>query len=350
MKVGIIGAGAIVRRGHLPAWLRIPEIEVAAIADSDRTTARRVASEFGIPYYTQDFRELLDDPALAIIDIAAPTPSHFEILRQAVAREKHILVEKPMTSSFQESKEIARTANRGRSKISVLYNYRYYSSVREAKWRIKTGRLGQIVSMNGLALTKFPNSWTRSRWLYNPGGALYDFTPHLVDLTLWLIGSRPRRLFAMTGSILGSLDFLTYAQILVEFENGAVGSMDFSWLTGTNQLAVDVHGTGGHLRLDVKEDVCSEYHGTYTPLDNVRKSMGEWKSFIRRIADRTFFQGPMATFYPFFRDFLRSVKEDTSPPVPLEQGVLVDAVLAAAQASLTSGQAVDMAAFIAAQP
>jgi len=347
VNVGIIGAGAIVRRGHLPAWTRIPGVRVAAIADIDLATARRVAAEFGIPRLTQNFRELLDDPNLEIIDIATPTPTHFEILAGAIESEKHVLVEKPLSSSYEQAREIARAAKGKRRKISVLFNYRYFPSVRRVKSLIDAGRLGQIVSLSGLALAKVPNSWTRSRWPYGPGGVLADFTPHLVDLMLWLNGSGPSRVFAMTGSFSRQMDFLTYAQMLVEFENGAVGSMDFSWLTGTSQLAVDLHGTGGHIRLDVKEDVFLEYHGTFTPLDSLRKTAGEWKSLARRILDRSFFHGPMGTFAPFFRDFLRAVKEDLPPPVTLEQAVAVDAVLAAAQTSLASGAAVNMAEFTA---
>jgi len=335
MKVGIIGAGAIVRRGHLPAWKRIPPIEVIAIADIDETLARNVAHEFKIPRYSKDYLELLDDPSIEIMDIATPTPSHSEIVLKAIEKEKHILVEKPLAFSLKEAKEIRQALKGKKLKLNIVQNYRYYRSVAKVKKRLGLGRLGKIVSMNGSALAHFPVSWTRGNWLYHQGGVLYDFAPHLVDLVLWLHSSQPKKVTAFGSNFTKkNMEFITHAQILIEFEDSSTATLDVSWLTGTNLLRLNIHGTGGHVFLDVKDDTYLEVHGTATPLHSSRRFIREMKSLIRGLINGNFFKGPVGYYHPLLIDYIKCITDNLPPPTPVEQGLMVNAVIEAAQKSI----------------
>ena len=343
MKVGIIGAGAIVRRGHLPSWKRLQSIEVSTIADVNEILAKNIAKEFNIPRYSKDYQELLDDPSIEIVDIATPTPSHSEIVLKAIKKKKHILVEKPLAFSLKEAKEIHQALKGKNLKLNIVQNYRYYRSVAKVKERLESGRLGKIVSMNGLALAHFPVSWTRSNWLYHQGGVLYDFAPHLVDLVLWLHSSQPKNVTAFGGDFTKkNMEFITHAQILIEFEDSSTATMDVSWLTGTNLLRLNVHGTGGHVFLDVKDDIFLEIHGTATPLHNIRRFIREIKSVVRGLITGNFFKGPVGYYHLLLTDFIKCITDDLPPPTPVEQGLMVNAVIEAAQKSIETKKAIEI--------
>src|SRR6202035_3915344 len=79
LRVAVVGAGRWAERAHIPGWQRDPRVEVGAVVDSDADLARRVAKEFGVARAVTDYRELLDDPAIDVIDVATGNEAHFQI-------------------------------------------------------------------------------------------------------------------------------------------------------------------------------------------------------------------------------------------------------------------------------
>ena len=75
LRVAVVGAGRWAERAHIPGWQRDSRVEVAAVADSDAEVAAKVASDFGVTRVVTDYRELLDDPAIDVIDVAR-APRH----------------------------------------------------------------------------------------------------------------------------------------------------------------------------------------------------------------------------------------------------------------------------------
>lgn len=343
MKVGLIGAGAIARRAHLPAWKKISPDIVKAIADVNLDLAKKVSEEFSIPNYTDDYKQVIKDKEISLIDIATPPQSHYEIIVAAIEEKKNILVEKPLVLTLDEALRIKHYVEKNKVQLTVIQNYRYYPCALRAKNRLDSGKIGQLLSIYGLAHSKFPSTWTRSTWLYHKGGVLYDFLPHLIDIINWFNRSKPKRVFSCGSNFTKkNMEFLTYAQIIIEYENGSVCSVDTSWLTGSNVLRLELHGTGGHIFLDIKENSFHEVHGTFTPLDSLRRFINESKSLLKRILDRSFFIGPIYYYLPFFEDFLNSLKSGTKPLVTLEEAIKTVAILEAAQRSLEKGEIINL--------
>jgi len=336
LKIGVIGAGAISRRGHLPTLLNMHDIKIIGIAELDESTRKEVAAEFSIMKHFADYRQLLDEERLDIIDICTPPQTHAEIIKAAAEKGIHVMVEKPLTLSWQDTCKVERAIRESSIKFSVIQNYRYFPEILRVKERITRGYLGRIITMHGLGLISFPGRWTRSRWLYHPGGTLYDYGPHLIDLLLWLNESRPLKVYAAGGDISeGKMGFINYAEIVIEFENRAIATADISWLTGTLNLTLDIHGTGGHIYLDVRSDSYSEVHGFATPFDDLRAFLKRMLKISRGVLNGRYFKGALLYYEPFFRDFFTAVRQNTEPPVTIEDAVMVSAVLEAAQRSLT---------------
>jgi len=337
MRIGIVGAGAIARNAHLPALKLTPGLEIAGIADIDEALAQRVAKKFHIPRSYGSYRDLVRDDSIEIIDICTPPQVRLDVIRLAAENGKHIIVEKPLALSLEEAIEIYRSVKENRVRLNVVQNYRYYASVIRAKQRVSGGYLGRIVTMQASGLTPHPANQSRATWPYHHGGVLYDFAPHLVDLIVWLADSPPKSVCALGGDLTGGkAGFINYAQILVEFTNGIFAMADVSWVTAILgiRFTTNIHGTGGHILLDARNDNFVEFHGMLTPLDELQAAFAKAMKFGWRVLNGTYFKAAASCYVQIMTDFLESVRNDTAPPVPVEQAVMTIAILAAAERSI----------------
>ncbi len=189
LRAGVIGAGAIGQQGHIPGF-RAAGVEVAAICDSNFDRAREVAHKFDIPKVFADYRALLAQPEIDMVSIGLPNVLHAPVTIEALNAGKHVLCEKPMTTSSALANEMIATARRNGRLLSVNQHMRFDRSVRAMRDIIASGRLGRIY----LAESK----WIRQQgipgfgsWFTNKdlagAGALYDIGVHLLDLILYLL-------------------------------------------------------------------------------------------------------------------------------------------------------------------
>lgn len=345
-KVAVIGAGAITRRGHLPALSKLNNVEVSLV-ELDPKLLLGVQEEFGIQEGYSDYRRVLDDPNVKVVAVCTPTTTHSSLIIQAINCGKHVLVEKPLAMDLEQAIEIYRAARANNSTVGVVQNYRYFSSVRRARERLQEGSIGHLVSIHGISLTRFPNSWTRGKWLYNPRGALTDFTPHLIDLIRWMNDAPLERVIASGGDFFnGNTGFVTNAQALLSFANGTSVTLDTSWLTGTIMFGLEIHGTGGHLSLDVRGNSVHEVHGTVIPFHDIELAYRRISASLKAILKGEYFTGALAFYGPLWTDFISAIEQGTTPPVTIEDGVWVNSVIDAIYTSLQTGQPVEMRPFL----
>ncbi|MFX0209602.1 MAG: Gfo/Idh/MocA family protein [Candidatus Hodarchaeota archaeon] len=333
MKVAIIGCGAIARNGHLPAFKSSPDVEVMSCADISERVARKTAKEFEIPTYFTDYKEILKDPSIDIVSICTPPQTHFDIVIEAAEAGKHILVEKPLSIRSSEAEIIAQSVKQNNVKLCVVRNYRYFTAVKEVKERIQHGSLGHVLSFNGMALTHYPVGWTRGTWHYGPDtGTLYDFGPHLVDLLLFLSEEKVKKVIAFGAHKLTR--FVDHIQIALEFRDGLAATAVISWGTGTFIFDLGIHGTGGHIYLNVRNNYYHEIHGLPTPFDEIKTFLKRISGIGKGLITGEVFTGALTFYEPLIVDFIRSIKDNTTDPVSTEEAVEVIKVLEAANKSL----------------
>jgi len=346
VRVGVIGCGTIARRAHLPALKSIDHVEIWAVADVNRKAAERVAKKFNIPNVYADYKDLLKDETIEAVSICAPSFSHAEIAVESAKAGKHILVEKPLAMNVKDAVKVVKSAKEHNVKLCCVFNYRYFPAAQKAKEIITNGNLGDIVSIYGIAHTHFPISWTRSTWLYHKGGALDDFGPHLIDMICWLNESEVEEVFALGGDFLGTTNFINYIQILMKFKNRSLAVADISWLTGSFLFVIDVHGTGGHLRLDVRYNHLEKFHGMRTPLDDFRSFRTRMTTITKDVISKKFFRGALAFYKQIYEDFILSIEKGIKPPITGEEGLRVTAISEAAKISLAENRPVNISDLI----
>lgn len=339
MRMGLIGCGAVASKGHLPALRRMDNIELYAVADIDLDLARKVAKRNGAKKYFADYQELLKEDCVDIVDICVPSHLHGQVAIDSAKAGKHLLVEKPLTYTVKEAQKVLDAVSKNNVKLCVVQNYRYIPALQEAKKNVLCGRLGRIVSIAGCAHTLIPLQWTDSTWLYEHGGALYDWGPHLIDAIYWLADSKIKKVSAFGGDFLGNMKCVNYIQVLMEFENMAVCSASITWLTALS-LHLDIHGTAGSAKVDFRFSNFLDYYGFLDPLQEARNSLTKLFNSSREAVTGSLFQGATKFYAKLISDFVKSIEKNTKTPTPGEEALEVVTALEAAKLSLEENRVV----------
>ena len=272
-RIGLIGTGFIGRAhaialravGTVFAEVEAPVLEIVADVDADRGAMS--AQALGFRRSTGDWRELVADPAVDVVDICTPNYLHREMALAAIAAGKHVYCEKPLALDPAHAREMAEAADRAGVFHLTGFNYACNPLITVARDMIGAGELGELISFRGryfedyLADPSLPFSWRCERALAG-SGALADLGTHLINLAHVLVGdfarvsarlatvNRERRVPA-TGE-LRRVENEDLAQVLVEFAGGVPGSLDVSRVaTGYKcGLAFELFGTRGSLVFD----------------------------------------------------------------------------------------------------
>lgn len=335
LRFAVIGCGKVATRGHLPALRELAKrglVELVAVADVNERAAKRTAKMFEVSDYHTSPNDVAKRSDIDAVCICTPTPTHAELCELFARTGKHILVEKPMCTSFKEALAIKEAVEASGVTFSVVQNYRYIRAVREAKKAILAGQLGRVLSIQGVLHRPFPVRWTRALWLYEPGGVIYDQGPHLIDLVLWLKGARRprdvRNVWAVGGDMLDRAGFVSHAQALVEFEDRSSASVSISWLSGMEEFTIRIYGSGGSITLDVLFDAYVEEHGFSSPFDMFRRYYEGLKATIRDYAlGINPYDRPMRVYRELITDFIRALEGHGHPPVGLQEAMTTVLVL-----------------------
>jgi predicted dehydrogenase len=146
LGIGVVGAGWIVRECHLPAY-RAAGLRVVVIASRQMSRAAEVAERFGIRLVAGSWQELLDNPAVEILDIAFPPDKQPEVILEALKREhiRGILAQKPLAMDLADAQRLVAAADEAGVMLAVNQNMRYDRSIRAAKAFLDAGRFGTLL-------------------------------------------------------------------------------------------------------------------------------------------------------------------------------------------------------------
>ncbi len=149
LAVAVVGAGRWAQRAHIPGWQRDGRAEVVALADTNAEALAESAAKFGVSRTTADYRELVGDPDIDVIDVVTGNGPHFEISSAALSAGKHVLCEKPVHHDYRRTREAAELAASKGLKTKVGFTFRYAPAVQYAKSLIDAGFVGEPYIFNG---------------------------------------------------------------------------------------------------------------------------------------------------------------------------------------------------------
>jgi predicted dehydrogenase len=282
IRVGLIGSGGM-GKAHATAFINVPLVFgneparpiLEIVADVDARALEKWASGFGFPRWTINWREIVEDPLVDVVDVTTPNILHAEMVIAAAQAGKHIYCEKPLaTTSSDAARIVAAVENAGVVSI-VGFNYLKNPAQAFAKQLIESGDLGEITMFRGtfdqdfLANPDVPFSWRLDR-IQAGTGALGDLGSHSIALAQFLVGDiaevcglnttriKERAISAggsgyaataQTGAEKRAVENEDITEFLIHFDNGAVGTIGTSRIGMGRKLGLgyEIQGTKGSL-------------------------------------------------------------------------------------------------------
>jgi predicted dehydrogenase len=236
---------------------------LVGIAGRNEAAVAEASKRYGFGSHVTDWRALVDDDRIGLFDNAGPNNLHAEPTIAAVQNGKHVLCEKPLGRTADESYDIWQAAARAGVKHMCAFNYRFVPAVRLAREMIEAGELGDIYHFRGRYLQEwiidpqFERVWRLDRSVAG-SGALGDLGAHVIDLARFLVGeissvSGIARTFIPERPG-GTVDVDDAFEATVEFESGAVGTIEASrFCRGRkNALTFEINGSEGSLVFDLE--------------------------------------------------------------------------------------------------
>jgi predicted dehydrogenase len=200
LNIGLIGSG-FMGQAHADAYRRAGILyrdlsrkpELYAIADQNDALAEKARARLGFAKAYGDWRRLIEDPDVDVVDITTPNHLHVEPALAALAAGKHVYCEKPMAVKLEDAQRMAAAARKAGVKTLVAFNNIKTPAALVAKQIIERGEIGELVRFRGRFDQGFfndpslPWSWRCSRELAG-SGALGDLGAHAVSVAQFLMG------------------------------------------------------------------------------------------------------------------------------------------------------------------
>ncbi|MFQ6067546.1 MAG: Gfo/Idh/MocA family protein [bacterium] len=224
IKVAVIGCGYwgpnLIRN-----FIQIRESKVKYCCDLDEEKLRRIKSLYPDSRVTQNYRKILNDPEVEAVAIATPVYTHFELAKEGLEVGKHVFVEKPLTHTSQEARELIRLARKKGKVLMVGHTFLYTAAVNKLKELIDSGELGDVL---------YISSQRRNLGLFQDDiNVVWDLGTHDISVILYLLngslGEKECRIVAT-----GQSHFLSenedVAFITLNFSDNVVANLHLSWL------------------------------------------------------------------------------------------------------------------------
>lgn len=252
MGVGIIGAGTMAERYHLPAIREIPELKFIANVNATKKRAKYIAKKFGAEAWYTNYKDMLKRDDIDIVEICTPNYLHCEMTIDAAEAKKHIIVQKPMAISVTEADKMIKAAKEADVKLMVFYQLRFNPVFEKIKKIVDSGMIGDPFMAKAHIGHMGPyDFWGAvSDWFFDPkksgGGVLLDLGVHYIQNLRCLMG-KIESVYAATESLMHK-KIEDNASLILKFKNNKRGIINVSWLLkGGYFEGLELYGTKGSI-------------------------------------------------------------------------------------------------------
>jgi predicted dehydrogenase len=275
--VGMLGY-AFMGKAHTNAYKTIPYMlyppvaipRLVAICGRDQEGVAEAARRYGYDAHYTDWHEMLSDERVQLFDNGGPNYIHAEPSIAAAQAGKHVFCEKPLARTAEEAKTMLEAVEKAGVKHMVAFNYRFVPAIRQARELIESGALGQIYHFRAAYLQEWimPHYNESKIWRLDKelagSGALGDLGAHIIDLGRYLVGEI-KSVAAMTrtfikerplvgGSGTGTVDVDDAFVSVVEFDNGAIGTLEATRFAAgrKNHEVLEINGEKGSIHFNLE--------------------------------------------------------------------------------------------------
>jgi len=261
LRIGIIGAGGIAAKLHLPEMQSVDDAEVTLISGRKQSRLETLSRKFDVPRWTQDYEDVIAEENLDAVIIALPHPLHVEWGAKALQAGKHVYMQKPLSTSLQEADRFVQAVEQSDRTVLAL-PYVSNPKILAAREMAVEGRLGTVSAAHARHSHGGPEVYyagiqqileeqpADELWFFNADkadvGALFDMGVYAIANLVAVLGS-VRAVTARCTTVAKPTALEDTAALLLDFENGALGVAETGWCDAARSFFLSVHGTEGKL-------------------------------------------------------------------------------------------------------
>jgi myo-inositol 2-dehydrogenase / D-chiro-inositol 1-dehydrogenase len=253
LKVGIVGAGFVgdIHCAAFKNWVK--DAEVVAVASPNSAT--HFAAERGIPAAYSDYRQLLQDKEIDIVDIGIPNDLHCDVVTAAASAGKHIIIEKPLCVTLEEADQMIEACHKAGVLLMYAEELLFAPKYVRVKTLIDEGAIGEPF----LAKQSEEHPGPHMAWFWDVnrsgGGVMLDMGCHSIEYTRWVLGKpEVKSVTAFMGTYLhqGRTQGEDHSYAVIEYEGDKLAMIENSWAKGGGvDDRCEVYGKKGHTRADL---------------------------------------------------------------------------------------------------
>ncbi|KAJ5637083.1 hypothetical protein N7490_006962 [Penicillium lividum] len=334
LKIGCAGLGRMGKRHALNFLERTPRAELVAASSPDPVElewGKTHLEPFGVRLY-QDYDEMLKHEGLQAVVVASATAVHAEQAIKAINAEKHVLCEKPLSTSVEVSQSVVDAASKKpHLKVMCGFSRRFDLSYRDAHHKMTTGQIGTPSVLRSQTCDKLDPSGFFVAYAQYSGGIFVDCSIHDIDLALWFFGTNSKvKSVSAVGITAVEPDLRKHndrdnAVGLVEFFDGKIAYFYASRMMAAGQEdTTEVIGTKGKVAVNAVPQM---------NLVHLSDERG-----VRREIPQTYWDRFEFAFVTEANEFTAAVLEDRKLPLELEGAVQAVRIGAALQEAMISGK------------
>jgi myo-inositol 2-dehydrogenase/D-chiro-inositol 1-dehydrogenase len=334
IRIGLVGAGRIGNVHAQSITYQSPEAEIVRVTDVIEASAKKLAEKFGIPSYSSDYMDIVNDPDIDAVLVCSPTPTHADIAIAAMKAGKHVFCEKPVDLTIEKIQKTAEVAKEAGVKLQIGFNRRFDHNHGKVRQVAADGTLGNIELIKITSRDPEPPS---PEYAASSGGLYIDMMIHDFDMAMFLAGCDVTEVYAMGTSLvdkrIGEAGEVDTAIVTLTFANGALGVIDNSRRAayGYDQR-VEVFGSLGMAADENDGD-------TTVKVSTVNGVTGDKPQFF-------FLERYMASFVNEMKQFIAAIVNDTEVPVGIHAGLMSVVLAKAAKKSLDEHRPVKISEII----
>ncbi|MDR2623555.1 MAG: Gfo/Idh/MocA family oxidoreductase [Methanobrevibacter sp.] len=283
--VGVIGVGAM-GYNHARIYSKLDETDFIGVSDLNDLALSRVSKKYDITGY-KNYEDLLNNDELQIVSVCVPTTHHYNVTMKAIEYGKDVLVEKPISFTLEEAKEMINFAKEKGVKLSIGHVERFNPAVKKAKELIENDVIGDVVSSFAKRVGPFPPQ-------VKDVGVATDLAIHDLDVMAYLFNKQAKQIYATMGSILENCIYEDHAEIMTIFETGISGILEVNWLTPYKRRELEITGTEGIISINyINQSI--DVHGKFANDVSIKQEeplKEEIRSFLNAVKTNT---GPIVT-------------------------------------------------------
>lgn len=308
LNVAVIGVGNMGRH-HARAYSEMPQTNLAAVCDANESVGIGVAKKYSCSFY-KSYAEMLSAEKIDAVSIAVPTSFHAKVACDILEKGVHVLLEKPLAMNLEEAKAILDKAREKKLRLMVGHIEKFNPAVARLKGLVRTGRLGEIVSLNIQRIGGLPRN--------TDAGVILDLATHDISISNYLLDSFPKEVYGSKTSSLGK-GKEDSASIFLKYEK-ASSFIEANWITPVKVRQMNVVGTKAFAKVDYVNQTLTAYENTFL------SGMKSFDNFDEYLAAATFvdeIKFGVVKKEPLIcelEEFVNSIRENREPLASGEDG------------------------------